>query len=194
MTFDLELVLLKKEEIPITKDFRFRIPIHPVLLSTEIKLDPHLANKVFPYAANEFVVDMKKYFEMNKTKGLEKHLRRYIARKPVVKNKGRFGSQKYFGYEDCVIPHENGNGFARALDIDGYRNVVIEEVSYNLWVGFSEEKFKAYAKPEFQGKLSGFGPAYVPDNNVGTIDAALFLRAWGIIYLNEALKHAAKQI
>ena len=180
-------LLLKKEEIPITPEFRFRVPIPPILFDKDIKLDRLLAHKVFPLAVKDFIRDIKNYLEENKVKPSEaKYLKEYLEHQ-VIENEGAFGAQEYHGLSDTVM--KDPSGIAHALDINGDLNVCIEECPFKDWVGFSEEKLKAYSNP----RIIGFGHAYVPDNNVGTIDAAFFLRDWAILYVNEALKQANAQ-
>ena len=75
----LEDLLLRKEELPISLSsdtnrntgFRvpiFRVPIYPRLISSEVSLDPKLADGVFEEAARQWYEDLKLYLDSQDSK------------------------------------------------------------------------------------------------------------------------------
>ena len=60
----LEDILLRKEELPISYETLFKVPIHFLLLKKDIKIDDRIAHDVFPDAAQEWYSDLKEYSKM----------------------------------------------------------------------------------------------------------------------------------
>lgn len=187
-------ILLKKEEIPIFNDKYFFVPIYPPLLTTDI--DPMIARRVFPQAAQEWQVDLQKAAEGAPQEKKEWYENVFLA--PALKIEERNGSQ-------IVIPPQGGwyddvvtanNGFATVLSINRNHGMLMfiednRSLEYicRPSVNFTPEKFKAYAAPVEQlENLSGIQSyVYCRENIIG-LPAALFLRNWAILYLNESLK------
>ena len=76
---ELEKLFLKKEELPILNGNFFQIPIHPKLLTNEVKIDETIANKVFPKAAQEWYGDLKKYVKTLKDESIKEWINNICA-------------------------------------------------------------------------------------------------------------------
>lgn len=197
-------LILRKEEIPIIHESCFELPIHPLLINPETMIDVGLASKVFPQAAEEWYEDLKAYRE---TKNLCAQTKEWydnflLNEKPEVKVE--YGRQSIFDGVWVDDVELNDNGFARGLSIS--RNsggtIYFNEGEHNCqiivrlgsggvlkYIKFPEEKAREFGFEEMEldsGKII-LAHAYA-HHNIDYYPGALFLRNWGILYLNEALK------
>ena len=200
---DIGDLMLKKEEIPILYERNFMLPIHPALLEPHSNIHPNLASHVFPQAAQEWYEDLRHYRE---TVDLDEQTKKWVddvflAKLPEIRTE--FGRQvTLISWEDN---HETeANGFARAMSINrnfggtiyfnrgdyGCRTFLPFGGYPNEYVIFSEDKAREFGfdnmtlAEENKGTL-----VYVYNlHNVDHYPGALFLRNWGMLYLNEALK------
>ena len=133
----LEDLLLTKEEIPIFPYMScvvpmcvFNVPIHHSLLSVDVKIDPKLANKLFPEAAREWYKDFQAYLtaleksESEEDKEEKEKLKWYKEvflplGETVSIDLGRQCLGEIKLWQDLVAVTENG--FARVLSINGVK-------------------------------------------------------------------------
>lgn len=198
---ELEKLLLKKEEIPILNENFFQMPIHPMLLSENISLNPKLANKLFSKAAEDWYNDLKEYEKTIEDKDTKKWLNDvFLKEKPEIKEEHGIQYIREGCWEDKV--HVQGNGFSRVFSID--RNIggsmyfnndrcCEEFVSFDGThdiIRFDKEKIIEFAKEikDYGDGLKGGVLNIYGLHNVDYYAGALFLRNWAIIYLNEAMK------
>jgi len=204
---ELSDLMLKKEEVPILHEINFQLPICPMLINPGIKIDPSLASKVFPQAARGWYDDLEAYVETAELDDQKREWYKevFLKKKPEVKKE--FGRQNILNgswREDIVL---DGNGFARGFSISrdfggstyfnkgerGCRTFVPFQNNKGP-VLFSEEKAKEFGFKEMDlngGQKGALVHVYAL-HNVANYSSALFLRNWGILYLNEALKSAIK--
>ena len=192
---DLSL-LLKKEELPILHGTSFYVPIHPDLLKEDIRLDPQIANRVFPQAAHEYHQDLTAYIETMEDGQDKKWYKEVFLKDPTVQ-KDKLGRQSILGgmWEDLVFTTETG--FAHALSINrnaggtlffnGEDRQCTRSYVFPPIVNFTPEKFAAYAVEKLSGTRGVTANAYA-HHNIDNYPGALFLRNWAILYLNAALK------
>jgi len=198
-------LLLKKEEIPILYENCFQVPIHPKFFDKNIRLNPRLANQLFPKAAEDWYNDLKKYVstvEDKSTKGWIKRV--FLKEKPKITE--RYGGHiiDSLNWEDRVITLENGfahdlminRNFGGSLYFNGDNNCnALINYGFKLgYIRFSEEKGREFSYETIKGDNNkDFGKARVYGaHNVDNYPGALFLRNWAIIYLNEAMKQVLK--
>ncbi|MDP3734166.1 MAG: hypothetical protein Q8R37_02970 [Nanoarchaeota archaeon] len=192
----LEQLLLTKEEIPILKGRFFTVPIYPLLLRTEIEVDPHIAHDLFPQAAEEWYAELTEYASQLTDAKEKKWLEEVWLQGPVsiTEKQGRQFVSPLEIWEDGVEYMENG--FARVLSINRnaggtlfWHEDVREEYIHPPFVQFSKDKFDAYKIEEMNvGNAKGvFAHAY-DHHNIDHYPGALFLRNWAILYLNEAMR------
>ena len=222
----LEDLLLTKEEIPIFPYMScvvpmcvFNVPIHHSLLSVDVKIDPELANKLFPEAAREWYKDFQAYLtaleksESEEDKEEKEKLKWYKEvflplGETVSIDLGRQCLGEIKLWQDLVAVTENG--FARVLSINRnaggsliFNPEAGPEYIGSRFVKFSEEKFKAYNVRHYtdsSGRKIEMPELPVPGSisyvyelhNVDHYPGALFLRDWAILYLNVALKEVHK--
>ncbi len=201
---ELNDLLLTKKEVPILHERNFMLPIYPKLLDSNVQVDPNLASKVFPESANEWYEDLKEYVE---TTDLEKDIKEYynelfLKEKPEVKTDGH-GRQSILNgsWRDDVFPDKNGflTGFSISRDFGGstyfnesmgrIKEFVPFDKNYGKFIRFSEKKTRAFGIEEREiGDLKGTMVYVYSLHNVDNYHGALFLRNWGINYMNEAIK------
>lgn len=197
---DLEQLLLTKEEIPILSGKCFVVPIYPLLLRTEVEIDPHLAHDVFPQAAEEWYAELTAYTSQLTDAKEKKWLEDVFLQEPVsiTEKHGRQCVAPLEIWEDGVEYLENG--FARVLSINRnaggtlfWHEDVREQYIHPPFVQFSKEKFDAYKAEEMILKNAAgvFAHAY-DHHNIDHYPGALFLRNWAILYLNEAMRQTIK--
>jgi hypothetical protein len=194
----LEELLLKKEEIPILpgegryyRGGRFFLPIYPKLLDADVKIDPLLANKVFPKAAKDWFADLKKTLN-DMPDSARDHAEELLKKKISVKRKyGRQVAQPV-GFEDQVTTL--ANGFVKGIAISSSANSLYVELNSPQAVfpaegavKFSTEKFEAYCCRNHKSEAWYYMHLFHM-HNPGNYTSLLFLRNWGILYVNEALK------
>jgi hypothetical protein len=162
---NLEKLYLTKEELPILYENCFQIPIHPKLLNPKISIDKSIVQRIFPKVVDEWYKDLKE--------------------------KGLTGKMTF---EDSCIAQYSANGFVEGFQIsrdfggniffdkieDGCRTVIP-----NKFIRFQKEK-----AIEFQcQRIRELSLAHVYNpGNVDNPQGALFLRDWGIEYMNEVFK------
>jgi len=155
----IEDILLKKEELPILYETSFYIPIHPKLLSQEIRLDKNLARNVFPQATEDWYKDLSEYantLEDAKTK--EWIMSVFLKEKPKIKEEyGRQVLNTLNWHNDISI---SNNGFARCFSINRniggslyfnqgeyeFEHCISLQDNLEGSIRFSEEKLKEFAK------------------------------------------------
>jgi hypothetical protein len=162
---NLEELYLTKEELPILYETCFQIPIHPKLLDQNIRIDKSIPQRIFPRVVEEWYKDLK-----------EKGLTGKIT------------------FEDSCIAQYNENGFVEGFQIsrDFGGNIFFDKIEDSCrtvipskFIKFSKEKA---IKFECQ-KIRGLSLAHVYTlGNVDNFHGALFLRNWGIEYMNEVFK------
>jgi hypothetical protein len=164
---ELKDLLLKKEELPILYGSCFQIPLHPKLLNPNIYIETGVAENCF----NELLKDWKKDNELiNYYKSKNLHLN--IEKNP--------------GWHCLTREEENGliTYFSISRDFGGGIHFNEEdsncETSFSPYIKFSKEK-------EIEFKKDRKFLVYVQDN-VDFFPGALFLRNWGIKYMNEVFK------
>ncbi len=204
---ELEQLLLRKEELPISlatvevNGFRspfFEIPIYPKLLSDEISLNPRIANNVFEQAAKEWYEDLKLYLDSDESEPERDWTKRVFYDKGL--NITREYDEIYVNeiWKDSVTNFKNGFAFGLSISRNAGGSLVIPfgEIR-NQYVGFSNvlfspEKFRAYrsSNREWDYNNSTIGYLY-GQHNIDNYPGALFLRNWGILYLNQAMKELA---
>jgi len=188
---ELEELFLKKEELPILHEFCFSIPIHPKLLSPDIKIDKSIAQKIFSQIAEEWYNDLKEYAEIEKDESKKVWYQKvFLREKPRIKWK--YETQFFRGWEDRVGFMENG--FVRDFMISrnaggslyfNQEDSNCERLIPDYLVKFSKEKFLEF---EFK-KVRNFSIAhFYSQHNIDSYPGALFLRNWAIRYMNEVFK------
>ena len=208
----LDQLLLSKDEIPIFKDRFFHLPVHPQLLS--VKLDPELGIKVFPQAVQEWYAELSAHTERldSKNKLKKWYQEVFLREEPRIVNLGNYLIIIPLRWESGVYCNEEG--FAHSLSIarDAGGSLVNPQVRYvyDDQIRFTPDKFKEYEVPlteinrlkekdlspeelEEHGILrlgmEGMTELLVyGQHNVEFYPGALFLRNWGVLYLNAALR------
>lgn len=197
---ELKDILLKKEELPIKHNTHFFIPIHPRLLDSSIRLDPKLANNVFPEAANDWYEDLKKYaegLEDNETKEWLNNV--FLEQRPKILKEGRYQRTEPLYWEDKVDVEQNG--FARVFSISRnfggslYFGGIDECREFVPFEGrgliqFPKEKIQEFGHEAYSLGEDGKGVMMevYRQHNIDSYPGALFLRNWAILYMNEAFK------
>lgn len=194
-------LLLNKEELPILCERCFQVPIHPLLIDFNTKLNPKLANEVFKKAAYEWYSDLSDYTKkLPDDAEVKNWIENIFLSKPlnIISDHGR---QLLGNWEDNVLTARNG--FATMLSISrnagGSLYFNTEERSCSVmanltrgsrYIRFSPEKIKEYA---FRCPVEKSELMHIyAHHNIDYFPGALFLRNWAIIYLNEALKSIEK--
>ena len=190
-----------KEEIPIWGRDRtyFFIPLHPILLNPNTKLDPKLANEVFPQVAKEWHEDLKDFLNSPKS-GLDRQTedfyRVFIKNRPpeVITRLGEQTLDSVMGWKDGV--HTDERGFAYGLSIsrngggtinydpskrDDSQWTIPLDGKPNIFFNIPIEKASELALDK-QGKIKVYAP-----HNINHYPGALFLRNWGLAYVNAAM-------
>ncbi len=195
-------ILLQKEELPIlTTDYcddsRFCVPVHPALLRSDISLDANLPHTVFLQAAQEWYDDLQAVLPLVSEEETEQWYQRvFLKEKPDVERHYDRFRLKNGTWESQVFPTETGFcSFSISRDAGGSFTPPEQKFLGSRYVRFTKEKFAAYACPDFpevhrdsHGRPLGvLGYAY-GHHNIDHYPGALFLRNWGILYLNAALK------
>lgn len=156
--------LLIKDEIPIWKT-HFQIPIPARLLDEDARLDPELANKVFPQATEEWLSDSK---EQAKPEFIATYLSTCSDTVRTIAN----------GFASSLSVHQGDNGTI-FLKPDHPHYLIPETVR------MSKEKLKEFAIKEPPYLVHTYTSWNVHNCHPLT---ALFLRNWGMLYINEAMK------
>ena len=162
---NLEELYLTKEELPILYESCFKIPIHPRILDPNIKIDITIAQRIFPKVEEEWYKDLKE--------------------------KGLTGKMTF---KDSCIEQYSDNGFLEGFQIsrDHGGNIFFDSIEDSCrtvipskFIMFSKEKAIEFECQKIR-EIS-LANAYTP-GNVDSFHGALFLRNFGIIYMNEVFK------
>ncbi|MDO8511191.1 MAG: hypothetical protein Q7S55_03430 [Nanoarchaeota archaeon] len=197
----LDQLLLRKEELPILNDTRFTVPIHPGLLRKENSIDPNLAQRLFPQAAQEWYADLQAYTETVQDEGKQKWYKEVFLKEGI-----QFGTHYERQtilegtWEDLVQTDKIGFAHVLSINRNAGGSLYFNEgdmFSCNGYispplVNFTPEKFDAYAVHKFPDCEGVVAHAY-GHHNIDYYPGALFLRNWAILYLNEAMKEVVKQ-
>lgn len=188
----LEELFLKKEEIPVSNTGYFQVPIHPKLLSNEIRINEYTARNIFPDVVEEWYDDLNCYVESEKSINGNWIKEFFLKQEPVLKK--QYGRQRIanLNWRDDFSTLDNG--FARVFSISRNSGGTLyfnkndsscESLILNSFVKISDEKAK-----EFEFEKSGgntIGLVY-GSHNIDNYPGALFLRNWAIKYMNEVFK------
>ena len=186
---ELERLFLKKEELPISNETGFEIPIHPKLLDSNLKIDISIAQKIFPKVAEDWYNDLSKYIpeDLEKRNWIK---RVFLKEKPIIKKHYNHQILNEF-WEDDVNFMENGLVQCFSISRNAGGSLYFNPEQYNcqsfgeLYIKFSEEKKKEF---EFEEDK-----IYVYDShNIDHYPGALFLRNWAIKYMDEVFKQVFK--
>ncbi len=190
-------LLLTKEEVPISQKRYLIVPIHPLLLTE--RLDPRLANNVFPMAAHEW------YAELQAVEGTPKEREWYksvfLQHEPIIEQRGanQVMTPPSGGWFDHVTT--NDNGFATLLGINRNQGMLMLMSGSRAMkyitppiINFTQEKFKRYAAEEPFPRARGVHAFVYNCENITGLPSALFLRNWAVLYLNEALKYIESKL
>lgn len=201
-SINLDLLLLRKEELPIHHGTSFVTPIYPALLREDVQLDPQLAHQVFPQAAQEYHQDLTTYIETMQDEKEKQWYQEVFLKNPTVQT-DEYGRQSILsgmwedlvfttdtGFAHCLSINRNVGGtlFFNEEDIDCSRNYI-----FPPRVNFTSEKFEAYAVEKLTGTAAVTANAYA-NHNIDHYPGALFLRSWAILYLNEAIKSLGEEV
>jgi hypothetical protein len=200
---ELEKLLLTKEEIPIIRGRSFILPIHPALLSDDVRLDPFMAQSMFPQAAKEWFEELKAHTDALSDEVTKGWYREAFLSEGYTVRTDPFGRQSMgrFGlWEDLVI---NGvNGFATTLSINrnagGSLYLPHDDKKQYIcppMVNFTREKFDEFCAEDLGLDYLGGTYAFAYDHhNIDHFPGALFLRNWALLYLNEAMRSVREVI
>ncbi|MFH0868915.1 MAG: hypothetical protein V1839_01680 [archaeon] len=203
----LDDLLLKKEELPIRtiegtlSNPVFTVPIHPKLLSPDVKIDSIIASKVFSRAAKEWYTDLNNAIKNANDADRTWIKDVFLKKKAYAKLYGGNYILTGTGWQDDVLTNENG--FATSLSISRNSGGTLYldpnskfEFVHKLYVRFSPEKFREYRCENFNPDKDcsqGTWTYVYSKHNIDYYPGALFLRNWAILYLNEAMKQAFSQ-
>ena len=203
----LEELMLKKEELPILDEVCFEVPIHPKLLAPDVQISYDLAKTVFPQAVSEWYTDLQAH---RKTAELDDSIKGwldsvFLQREPKIKME--FGHQEILNglWRDEIANLQNGFAYGLSISRDfggslyfnrgemGCRTSVPMDNNGSLYLKFSSEKARAFHFKEMD--LDEFRAAMIytyTQHNVDNFPGALFLRNWGMLYINAAIREVAK--
>src|SRR3989338_1399123 len=198
-------IQLTKDELPLCGKTSYKLLIHPRLLDTNTRLDPNLADEVFPQAADEWYDDLCASLARNEMDTeTREHCQMFVdLGRPTVSwdiysRRPRLSTVS--SYEGLV--QTSANGFAYVLGIErNFAGSLIYNPNFlrsdqqympldgsrgRLFNGIHPQKAR-----EFAIEKLGNGMARVntySEHNIYTHSGAIFLRNWGILYLNAAMK------
>lgn len=185
-------LLLKKEELPITDEICFMIPIHPKLLDENISINPDIAKDIFPKVAEEWYEDLTKYFETEKENfeywKREQIKNVYLKEKPKITKEfnRQFVNETW---EDKIQNLENGLTIDFSISRNGGGSLYFDKDDNNcksfgvLYNNLLEEKKKEFVFENNPDKIYIYA-----QHNIDSYPGALFLRNWAIKYMNEIFK------
>lgn len=201
-------LLLRKEELPVVTTnyydrFSFCIPVHPALLRPDISLDANLSHTVFLQAAKEWYHDLQEVLPLVPEEETRRWFQEvFLTEEPEIERHYDRFRLKNGTWESQVFPTETGFcGLSISRNAGG--SLIPPErkfLGYRL-VRFTAEKFAAYAHPDFpevhrdsQGRLLGVLGYHYGRHNVDYYPGALFLRNWGMAYLNAAMRSLGEEV
>ena len=190
----LEDLFLKKEELPILRETCFQLPVYPELLREDINIKKDLAHLIFPQIVKEWHEDLQKHTsEMKPSKEKDWYKEIFLREPKIETERGKYILMPL--HWECDVFIED-NGFASGLSIsrNAGGSLCPPDLDYICppVVNFSKEKFEAYQSGL---KIEGVNGVYAfvyGHHNINYFPGALFLRNWGILYLNEAMKEVIR--
>ncbi len=201
-------LLLRKEELPVVTtnyydNFSFCIPVHPALLRPDISLDANLPQTVFLQAAQEWYHDLQEILPLVPGEETKRWFQEvFLTEEPEVERRYDRFRLKNGTWESQVFPTETGFcGLSISRNAGGSLIPPERHVLGTRYVRFTREKFAAYACPDDpevhmgpDGKsLVVRGYAY-GHHNIDYYPGALFLRNWGMAYLNAAMRSLGEEV
>ncbi len=185
-------LLLKREEIKIFRGNGFKLPIHPKLLHPSIRLDSDLAFKVLEQSATDWVEDLNAKIREQTFEEQEFWRNIYlITPRKIIRKFGRIHLEPEIFLEINFLTNENG--FARVLSLSRNQGCLYFEKNPEIgYIGFGRmcniptEKLRLYAIKIWNENT--FTIYTYSQHNVDQLAPSLFLRAWGVNYLNAALE------
>jgi hypothetical protein len=181
-------LLLKREEITIFAETGFILPIHPTLLRQS--LDPRLASRVLEQTAEDWFADMQEQIQLQSEEDQERWRRFYFKTPRVLKRIGDSArlEPRIFS-EISYLTKDNGFAYALCMErnFEGsiYFNPEPNYLSFGRQSQIPIEKLEFYAHRKIDENF--FAVFYYSHHNVEQLPSCLFLRAWGVNYLNAAL-------
>jgi hypothetical protein len=191
---------LKKEELPILDKNCFQIPIHPKLLDSKIQINKLLARQIFPRVAEDWYEDLRDYItEDNQEKEwiddafLKKGIK--LTRQHTHQILNDIWQDNILFADNGLVTYfsinKNAGGslyFNKSDFIQGLLyNDPHETPIPNKYILFSPEKTEKFRYKKSEGNSNSIALTYLP-RNIKDFPEALFLRAWTIKYINEALE------
>lgn len=190
---------LLKEEIPIwgRDNTGFYLPIPPKLLHQDTRLNHRLANDVFPKVAQEWHEDLRQFMNVRELDGQTREFYgRFLKDRPpeIIVEAGKQTLSSVMGWRDEVTTDERGFAYGLSISRNGGGTLY-----YNPTMGDSESVIPLDGKPNRFFRISrekalqlalddrGRIKVYAP-HNIDHYPGALFLRNWGIAYVNAAMK------
>ena len=179
---------LQKEEIKITQNgcSAIVVPIYPVLLDDNIKLDPALPHRVFPTVMDEWVKDLRNH--VIKTPEFAK----------TISNTAKYWLNLNNTEENLATAYKTEpNGFATTLYLNHNGNILSSEpemspaVIHLDEVNMDLERLRDFSIDDHLRESSVSAYAY-RSTNLSSIDMAILLRNWSTMYLNTALHQALR--
>ena len=197
---NIEDLLLRKEEITILYDNCFMVPIYPILLSDEVKIDPQIPHLLFKQAADEWYRELKEYSALLQDKETKEWYDNVFLKEPpeIKEERGRqiIGPQGF--WEDGVQNLKNGFVDVLSINRNAGGSLFVGEAKPQYisppFVNFSKNKFEEYKAPllmDYEG-LEGVYSYIFSSHNIDHYPGALFLRDWAILCANESLKQVLK--
>jgi len=178
----IEDILLTKEEIKVNDYGLFNLPIHPRLLDEDIELSYEHESKSFLKSIDEWKTDLTEYNKNNDDEVNAEWIERCFLKK---------GFPSY--WESNVLNLKNG--FASSLSINRNHGGTIyylpresEEYMSCTRLNFSPEKLSEFRSKETSIDKPDKGYVMIYRmHNIDHYPGALFLRNWGINYLNNVM-------
>src|SRR3989344_8449423 len=211
----IEDFLVTKEELPILYKPRFsrpifHVPIHPSLVRSDITLDPKIAQRVFPQAAKEWYVDLKRYADGLSEEDTDKKWFNevFLKAEPTIEKMYAgtdFERQEMhpLSWRDDAVVEKTG--FARGISISRdaggslyYRADERAGLLHPRYVKFDESKFRLYCSDSsFNNESFPFSNGTIGleyhHHNIDHYPGALFLRNWAILILNESMRQVGEK-
>ena len=204
---NIEDLLLTKEEIPITHETSFYAPIHPILIDPNTRLNPGIARSLFFQASCEWYEELSKHAETVKDRQTKEWYQGvFLKEKPKIMNDKRFLSTNICGWSSEF--YIDDNGFAGGLSVArnsgslyfnkdddmACRLALLPDSNYGPKLTPEKMKEFGYVDDKLGGAENGLTTLHIyGKHNVDFYPAALFLRNWAVLYLNEAMRQALEQ-
>lgn len=204
----LKYLTLRKEEIPILHDNYFQVPIHPILLNPNVKIDEDLAKAVFPKAVEEWYNELREYSKTLENKNSKRWIDKvFLKKKPKIKKE--YGNQilDTLNWKDSIFTLENGFTYSFSINRNAGGSLYFNKDDTNCKtfipinvdkerIRFSEDKTLEFNignnTISLDNGIKGVEAYVYGTHNVDYYPGALFLRNWAILYLNDAIKQVLK--